>query len=169
MVRSSRSLVHGWRLLKVLAGVIYLTGGVQTAWPLPGSPLPGSPLPGSPLPGSGLTPSPVRYVNTEFGFQIDLPESWRGYSVLTGRWTANDPNDTDDNGPTITLRHPSWTSTARREDMPIMVFTHEQWDRVQREELRISAAPIPPAALGQNSKYRPCVAAPLQLRPARRL
>ena len=93
----------------------------------------------------------MRYVNTEFGFQIDLPESWRGYSVIIGKWTATSGGT--ENGPTITLRHPAWTAEAPREDLPVMVFTHRQWDKVQNEDFRISAAPIPPSAVGQNSKF----------------
>ena len=37
--------------------------------------------------------------------------------------------------------------------MPILVFTGDQWDKVQNEDFRISAAPYPPAALGQNSRF----------------
>ena len=120
---------------KVLLGVFCLTVGF-TVWPLL---------------GDGTSLSGLRYVNTEFGFQIDLPESWRGYSVLLGEWTAT--NGGTEKGPTITLRHPAWTAEEPREDMPIMVFTHSQWDQVQNEDFRISAAPIPPSAVGQNSEF----------------
>ena len=34
-----------------------------------------------------------------------------------------------------------------------MVFTPEQWNLIQKEELAVSAAPIGPSELGQNAKY----------------
>jgi len=37
--------------------------------------------------------------------------------------------------------------------MPIMVFTLTQWSQVQDEDFRVSAAPIPPSAVGKNSTY----------------
>jgi hypothetical protein len=138
MFDSGLLLNHNQGMLKVLAGVIYLTAAVPMA---------------SPLPGNGMTPSPLRYVNTEYGFQIDLPESWRGYYILTGQWVATYPNGSQESGPKISLRQPSWTTTASREDMPIMVFTHDQWNKVQQEAFRVSAAPMPPAGLGENSKF----------------
>ena len=104
-----------------------------------------------PLLADEATLSGVLCVSAEYGFRIELPESWRGYSIIVGRWTAT--SGVEASGPTITLRHPAWTSDAPREDMPIMVFTHDQWDQVQNEDFRVSAAPIPPSAVGQNSKY----------------
>jgi hypothetical protein len=122
----------------VIVALICLTVGIPAASSLP----------------SGIEAlPPVRYVNKELGFQIDLPESWRGYSVIVLRWQATSPEDSTESGPLIVLRHPLWTEANPREDMPIMVFTRAQFDQVQQEELRISAAPYPPPALGQNSKY----------------
>jgi hypothetical protein len=34
-----------------------------------------------------------------------------------------------------------------------MVFTTEQWELVQSDNIAVSAAPIPPTLLGSNSKY----------------
>jgi hypothetical protein len=34
-----------------------------------------------------------------------------------------------------------------------MVFTLSQWEQIQREELSVGAAPIPPAELGRNGRY----------------
>jgi hypothetical protein len=131
-------LLNTKRGLRILVGVFCLTIGVPMGWPLS---------------GSGVTPAPQHYLNTEYGFKIDLPESWRGYSVLTGQWYGTYPNGSQESGATITLRHPLWTATEPREDMPIMVFTHEQWNKVQREDFRVSAAPIPPGSIGENTKY----------------
>ena len=39
------------------------------------------------------------------------------------------------------------------QDIPIMVFTVDQWSALQREEFAVSAAPIGPSELGRNSKY----------------
>ena len=34
-----------------------------------------------------------------------------------------------------------------------MVFTPDEWNDIQKENLSVSAAPIPPSELGQNTKY----------------
>jgi hypothetical protein len=34
-----------------------------------------------------------------------------------------------------------------------MIFTIDQWNLIQQEKISVSAAPIGPSKLGQNSKY----------------
>lgn len=51
------------------------------------------------------------------------------------------------------IRHPKWTADAPRQDIPIMVFTLDQWDQIINEKIAVSAAPLPPSELGRNSKY----------------
>jgi len=34
-----------------------------------------------------------------------------------------------------------------------MIFTKEQWKAIEAEEVAVSAAPIPPSKLAENSKY----------------
>ncbi|MDO8495885.1 MAG: hypothetical protein Q7S43_00320 [bacterium] len=97
----------------------------------------------------------TNYKNSQYGFSIVLPDSWKGYTVLNSQWEGRNVM-TDyivDQGAIITLRHPRWTTTNPREDMPIMIFTLTQWDDVKSGKMSLGAAPIPPSVLGQNSKY----------------
>ena len=57
------------------------------------------------------------------------------------------------NGPILSIRHPRWTEKIPRQDIPIMVFTLEQWSSLEKGEFHIGAAPVPPRKLGQNDKY----------------
>ena len=97
----------------------------------------------------------VIYQNNQYGFSIVLPDSWTGYSVLNSQWQGRDvaTGKVTASGPMITLRHPLWTTAQPREDMPMMIFTPAQWSLIQSEKMAVSAAPIPPSVLGQNSKY----------------
>lgn len=109
---------------------------------------------------SGVSPSPTAvssstYQNNQYGFSIALPDSWKGYTVLNSQWEGRGvaTSNVTTRGSIITLRHPQWTATASRKDMPVMIFTPAQWALVQSEKIAVSAAPIPPSVLGQNSKY----------------
>lgn len=98
------------------------------------------------------------YRNTQFGFSFSLPESWNGYRIVTEKWEGR-ALDSRANGKivetglVIKIRHPEWTSENPRQDIPIMVFTLNQWDALQQEEFHIGAAPVGPKELGRNSKY----------------
>lgn len=115
-----------------------------------------------PAPATGTTSGAVQsdeilYENTQYGFTFSLPESWKGYTTVTEQWTGTTPGDSGDKtvqtGPEILIRHPEWTAAAPRQDIPVMVFTREQWDALQKEAFYVSAAPIGPSELGSNSKY----------------
>lgn len=100
---------------------------------------------------------PIVYENTRYGFRFYLPETWKGYTVVEEKWqgevlgeTGTQPGPT---GPELLIRHPDWTEKDPRQDIPIMVFTNEQWNAVQKGELVVSAAPIGPRKLGGNSEY----------------
>jgi hypothetical protein len=102
----------------------------------------------------------IEYRNTDYGFTFSLPESWKGYSIMTQQWEGfpNNANgaasdDTPVYGPEILIVHPLWTVEHPRQDIPIMVFTLAQWDQVQQAELTVGAAPIPPSELGRNATY----------------
>ena len=56
-------------------------------------------------------------------------------------------------GPLVSIRHPEWTEENPRQDIPIMVFTLDQWNALQKDEFHIGAAPIGPSELGRNSSY----------------
>ena len=53
----------------------------------------------------------------------------------------------------ISIRHPQWTAENPRQDIPIMIFTIEQWNSLQQEKFHIGAAPIGPTELNRNEKY----------------
>lgn len=100
----------------------------------------------------------VIYKNTDYGFEFSLPQSWKGYTIITDHWegesmTGAEEQKADETGPLISIRHPEWSKEAPRQDIPIMVFTLSQWDRLQKDEFHIGAAPINPSELDRNSKY----------------
>lgn len=100
----------------------------------------------------------IVYENTEYGFDFTLPDSWSGYTIVTDSWTGEPMEGTDSDGgnitgPMISIRHPLWTSDDPRQDIPIMIFTTDQWNSLQQEEFHIGAAPIGPSELGHNSEY----------------
>lgn len=100
----------------------------------------------------------IVYTNEEFGFNFSLPLSWKDYSIVNDKWegvaigNSGDGKDAEA-GTIIIIRHPLWTSENQYQDIPIMIFTHDQWDLIQKEELSIGAAPIGPKELGRNSNY----------------
>ncbi|HZJ57404.1 MAG TPA: hypothetical protein VFD89_04100 [Clostridia bacterium] len=94
--------------------------------------------------------SSLVYKNTEFGFSFNLPLTWKGYRIIEGGWESNDKAQS---GPSISIRHPKWTEDVPRQDIPIMIFTHEQWDLVEKEKLAVGAAPIGPRMLVENKKF----------------
>jgi hypothetical protein len=56
-------------------------------------------------------------------------------------------------GPEIILRHPQWAAAAPWQDIPVMVFTPEEWALVEQQQLAVSAAPIGPSKLGENTNF----------------
>jgi len=56
-------------------------------------------------------------------------------------------------GPVVTIRNPHWTEQQPWQDIPIMVFTIEQWKLVEDGALIVSAAPIGPGEIGRNCRY----------------
>jgi hypothetical protein len=96
------------------------------------------------------------YVNKRYGFRFYLPADWSGYSIVTSNWDGfrGGVSGKDDvAGPLITIRHPLWTEAQPRQDIPIMIYTHQQWDEVQRGTFSVSASPFPPSELGRNEKF----------------
>jgi hypothetical protein len=95
------------------------------------------------------------YQNTQYGFCFLLPASWKGYSIVAEHWRGTDFSAGNQvvHGPQLRIRHPGWTQENPYEDIPIMVFTPEQWQQVEKVTMSVSAAPIGPEKLGQNSNY----------------
>ncbi len=53
----------------------------------------------------------------------------------------------------ILVGHPKWTVENSRQDIPIMIFTIAQWNKLAKEEFAVSAAPIGLKELGRNARY----------------
>jgi hypothetical protein len=101
----------------------------------------------------------VVYVNSEYGFTFSLPYSWSGYSIVNEKWEgytldseANAEEPSHD-GALIVIRHPDWAEETPRQDIPIMVFTLDEWESLQEGEFHIGAAPMNPSELGRSSEY----------------
>lgn len=100
----------------------------------------------------------IVYENTQYGFRFTLPNSWKGYTIVTDKWEGLSFTDSQgesvvESGAKISIRHPEWTSEQARQDIPILVFTIDQWNELQQEKFHIGAAPIGPSELIRNDKY----------------
>jgi hypothetical protein len=105
--------------------------------------------------GNYETDETITYENDQYGFDFQLPVSWKGYTLVTENWNGSEvaSGDLKETGPILSIRHPEWKQDDQRQDIPIMIFTLSQWDAVQTEKLSVSAAPFPPSELGRNSTY----------------
>jgi hypothetical protein len=119
----------------------------------------GAPAAGGETTSTTTAPATPTYINRHYGFTFTLPESWEGYTIVEETWTGTQLEAPEGSyppaviGPEILIRHPLWTESDPHQDIPIMVFTLEQWDLVQTEKLGVGAAPIPPSELGRNATY----------------
>ncbi|MDC3418258.1 BsuPI-related putative proteinase inhibitor [Aquibacillus salsiterrae] len=96
----------------------------------------------------------IIYRNAEYGFSFSLPKGWEGYTVVTETWEGtNNQSELVESGPRLAIRHPDWTAENPRQDIPIMVFTIDQWAALEKGEYHIGAAPIQPSKLGENNNY----------------
>ena len=96
----------------------------------------------------------IKYQNNEYGFIFLLPLSWQNYSIVAEKWSGQMiDSQAKLTGPKILIRHPEWTVKNMRQDIPIMIFTSDQWKLIEQEKLAVSAAPIGPTELGHNDKY----------------
>lgn len=99
----------------------------------------------------------IIYDNKEYGFTFSLPLSWKGYKIITDKWQgmafATNGEKPVETGPLLYIRHPKWTKKIPRQDIPIMIFTIEQWNKMQQDKFHIGAAPINPSELSRNTEY----------------
>jgi hypothetical protein len=154
MKLQNRTIILGVALLMIIGVAAYF---VTSKKPQP-KPENTSPVANS-LPSSQTVPSldMIKYTNTDYGFEFTLPPSWAGYSIVNDKWEG-DAQGTDGEvkaaeGPKILIRHPDWTAQNPRQDIPIMIFTIQQWNDMQQDKFHIGAAPINPSELGRNAKY----------------
>ncbi|AFM41690.1 antirepressor regulating drug resistance protein [Desulfosporosinus acidiphilus SJ4] len=100
----------------------------------------------------------IVYKNPSYGFSFNLPLDWKGYSIVDSQWQGmtfggQSGESVVETGPMISIRDPRWTKQTPRQDIPIMVFTIDQWNSLQQGVFHIGAAPIGPSELGRNNSY----------------
>ena len=97
------------------------------------------------------------YINNEYGFSINFPDSWKGYSVVKSTWTGHLINNyaTTYTGVEIIIKNPQTTASQTWQDIPIMVFTPDVWVMVSGNNptVAVSAAPIGPGEIGENKNF----------------
>lgn len=129
----------------ISAGALYLMSGQK---PSQGD---------KPVIDSSVQNNAVQYKNSNYGFEFDLPASWRGFSVVADKWQGYAQGENGQvliaEGPQLSIRHPLWTQQKPRQDIPIMIFTLAEWNDMQEDKFHIGAAPINPSELGRNSRY----------------
>ena len=99
----------------------------------------------------------IVYQNKQYGFNFALPQSFKGYSIVNDKWhgTAVDGADSGkivETGPEILIRHPLWTSENPRQDIPIMIFTKDQWNKVEQEKIAVSGGAYRPVKTRREFK-----------------
>jgi hypothetical protein len=102
--------------------------------------------------------STIEYKNTQYGFNFSLPLSWSNYKIIVDRWEglsvgSSQGEQVIETGLKLLIRHPQWTQEKPRQDIPIMIFTLSQWNKLEKDESHIGAAPIGPSELGRNNLY----------------
>ena len=101
---------------------------------------------------AGSKQGQVAYVNQQYGFELRLPVAWRGFKVETKTWSAGSlkKGKPSEFGPLIVLHCPSGDEGLDK-NIPIMVFTRQQWKRV--DYLKTSAAQYWTGAIDRNRSY----------------
>ncbi|MGB7745211.1 MAG: hypothetical protein WBL41_20740, partial [Terracidiphilus sp.] len=98
---------------------------------------------------------PIVYHNAQYDFCFRLPASWKGYTIVTDKWSGGIAGTGDNpkmmQRPLILIRNPEWTEEDPWQDIPIMVFTRAQWRVKEKNGVILSAAGVDVGAIGQNS------------------
>jgi hypothetical protein len=102
----------------------------------------------------------IFYKNATYGFTAELPQTWKGYKIITEKWEGfvfnkdQTQNIKSTEGPKLSIRHPKWTAQVKRQDIPVLVFTIKQWNDLQAGTIHLdTAAPVLPSELARNTKY----------------
>jgi hypothetical protein len=102
---------------------------------------------------------PIRYHNAKYDLTFYLPQTWKGYSTLTNEWegiTYVPQKDRDvvlERGPIIVLRNPLWKTNDVYQDIPIWVFTRQQWTDDKSGKMSAEGAGGVMFELWHNDKY----------------
>lgn len=86
------------------------------------------------------------YTNTTYGFSIELPKDWEGYTLVPASVQF---------GQAVTLRHPLWTEENKYMDIPVLIYPIAQWEIWEKNNFEgyPTAAPIGPTERGRNARY----------------
>lgn len=101
----------------------------------------------------------IIYKNDEYGFEITLQADWKNYTIdYTKRWDGLRIDTAFHEGPDydgqmVFIVNPQWKADYNFAGIPVMVVTKDVWDLIAQEKVSVSAAPIGPAKIGENSKY----------------
>jgi hypothetical protein len=100
------------------------------------------------------------YTNNEYGFDMKIPYSWKGYRVLKDSWkgyiSGEDGDEVAYSGPEVVITDPKITTKSEdnwRLGIPVMVFTPDLWKLLSEDKFFLGAAPIGPDEIGENAKY----------------
>jgi len=102
---------------------------------------------------------PTVYHNARYDFCFRLPASWKGYKIVTGKWSGGVPNEEAPgtvrtiSGPSIAIRNPAWSADEPSQDIPILVFTRVQWREAEKNGIVMSAAGVGPGDIGRNARF----------------
>jgi len=113
--------------------------------------------------GCSTAALPIRYHNAQYDLAFYLPTDWKNYSVLTQQWNGEkyapdkDAVVTMAHGPIIVLRNPQWKTNNLYQDIPIYIFTRQQWDDINLGKYYAQGAGGVIYELWHNDKYVFCI------------
>lgn len=94
------------------------------------------------------------YTNNIFGFSISFTDSWSDYQVVQSSWDGQLINtETHYKGEKLIFKNPKLATENNFAGIPVMIITPEVWKLISEEKVAVSAAPIGPEKIGENSKY----------------
>jgi hypothetical protein len=113
--------------------------------------------------GCSTAALPIRYHNAQYDLAFYLPTDWKNYSVLTQQWNGEkyapdkDAVVTMAHGSIIVLRNPQWKTNNLYQDIPICIFTRQQWDDINLGKYYAQGAGGVIYELWHNDKYVFCI------------
>lgn len=96
------------------------------------------------------------FENKTYGFSLKFPNSWKGFYVEKSSWQGQKIDNGkvgDYKGVMLIFKNPQTTEGQQWQDIPIMIFSPDVWALVSEGKIAVSAAPIGPEKIGENSKY----------------
>jgi len=101
------------------------------------------------------------YTNTQYGFELTFPDSWKGYTVEESSWQGwtIDGSSKKYSGSELVFTNPQGPNNHTGniqscwQNIPIMVIAPDNWLLIAQEKVAVSAAPVGPAKIGQNANY----------------